>query len=120
MSLKLQGVFPPIPTSFDADGKILHDRLKTNLERWSQTGIHGFAVLGTNGEYVFLNEAEKAAVWETARAAIPRDKFFLAGARGTCRQVAHFARAQWPGDHPAHPGIRMRDHGDAHDAHPWE
>ncbi|HEX9076813.1 MAG TPA: dihydrodipicolinate synthase family protein, partial [Anaerolineae bacterium] len=80
MPLKLEGVFPPIPTSFDSDGKILHDRLKSNLERWSQAGVHGFAVLGTNGEYVFLNETEKSAIWETARAAIPRNKFFLAGA----------------------------------------
>lgn len=88
MSLKLQGVFPPIPTSFDADGKILHDRIKSNLERWSQTGVHGFAVLGTNGEYVFLNEAEKAAIWETARAAIPRDKFFLAGAGAESTQTS--------------------------------
>ena len=88
MSLKLQGVFPPIPTSFDADGKILHDRIKSNLERWSQTGVHGFAVLGTNGEYVFLNEAEKAAIWETARAAIPRDKFFLTLPRAVCSNKA--------------------------------
>ncbi len=78
--MKLEGVLPPIPTPFDADGKILHDKLKANLEQWGKTGLHGFAVLGTNGEYVFLNESEKAAVWETARAAIPRDKLFLAGA----------------------------------------
>lgn len=80
MPLKLEGVFPPIPTPFDADGTILHNKLKSNLARWSETGLHGFAVLGSNGEFVFLSEAEKAAVWETARAAIPRDKLFLAGA----------------------------------------
>ncbi len=80
MSIKLEGVFPPIPTPFDTDGKILHDKLKSNLALWSKTGLTGFAVLGTNGEFVFLNEAEKAAVWETARAAIPAGKLFLAGA----------------------------------------
>ena len=88
MSVKLEGVFPPIPTPFDSDGKILHDKLKSNIELWSKTGIHGFAVLGTNGEYVFLNEAEKSAVWETARAAIPRDKLFLAGAGAESTQTS--------------------------------
>ena len=81
MAVKLEGVFPPIPTSFDADGKILHDKIKSNLALWSKTGLAGFAVLGTNGEYVFLNELEKAAVWETARAAIPRDVSPLASSQ---------------------------------------
>ena len=88
MLLKIEGVFPPIPTPFDADGKILHDKLKANIEQWSQTGLAGFAVLGSNGEFVMLNEAEKVAVWETARAAIPRDQVFLAGAGAESTQTA--------------------------------
>lgn len=80
MLLKLEGVFPPIPTPFDSDGRILHDRLKSNLARWNETRLHGYVVLGSNGEFVMLNESEKAAVWETARAAIPRDRLFFAGA----------------------------------------
>ncbi len=86
--MQLQGVFPPIPTPFDADGRILHDKLAHNIARWRETGLHGFAVLGTNGEYVFLNEAEKASVWETARAAIPRDKMFLAGSGAESTQTS--------------------------------
>ncbi len=80
MPLRIEGVFPPIPTPFDADGRVLLDKLSANLARWSKTGLHGFAVLGSNGEFVFLNETQKAAVWDTARAAIPRNKLFLAGA----------------------------------------
>ncbi len=80
MALKLEGVFPPIPTPFDSEGRILRDKLASNLALWNKTGLHGFAVLGSNGEFVFLNESQKAAVWETARAAISRDKLFLAGA----------------------------------------
>ncbi len=86
--MELRGIFPPIPTPFDADGRILHDKLTANLTRWRDAGLDGFAVLGTNGEYVFLNEAEKAAVWETARAAIPRDKMFLAGAGAESTQTS--------------------------------
>jgi len=88
MSLNLAGVFPPIPTPFDADGNILHDKLKANLARWSKTGLRGFVVLGSNGEFVMLNEAEKAAVFESARAAIPRDQLFLAGAGAESTQTA--------------------------------
>ncbi len=88
MALTIRGVFPPIPTPFDADGNILHDKLKANIQTWSATGLHGFAVLGTNGEFVLLSDAEKAAVWETARAAIPRDKIFLAGAGAESTRAA--------------------------------
>ncbi len=88
MKLKIEGVFPPIPTPFDGDGKILHDQLKANFARWNGTGLHGYVVLGSNGEYVMLNEAERAAVWETARAAIPRDKLFFAGTGAESTQTA--------------------------------
>lgn len=88
MPVKLEGVFPPIPTPFDVDGKILHDKLASNLQYWSKTGLDGFAVLGTNGEYVFLSETEKAAVWETARGSIPRDRLFLAGAGAESTQTS--------------------------------
>ena len=52
MALKLEGVFPPVPTPFDSDGKILHDKFKSNLEQWNAAGLRGFAVLGSNGEFV--------------------------------------------------------------------
>lgn len=78
--VEIKGVMPPITTPFDADGNILYDQLRANLKRLLETGLHGFVVLGSNGEYVMLSEAEKFAVWETARSLIPRDRLFLAGA----------------------------------------
>ncbi len=97
MALKFEGVFPPIPTSFDSDGSILHDKMKANLAKWNTTGVHGYVVLGSNGEYVMLDEKEKCAVWETARAAIPRAKVMFAGAgtdstRAALALVKHAAR----------------------------
>ncbi len=77
--IDLRGITPPIPTPFDAEGRILHERLRENLTRWLAAGIHGAVVLGSNGEYPFLSEAEKCAVWETARQAIPRDRLMIAG-----------------------------------------
>jgi 4-hydroxy-2-oxoglutarate aldolase len=78
--VKLEGVFPPIPTPFDTDGNLLVDRLKANIALWNTTGLHGYVVLGSNGEAVMLTDSEKAAVWQAAREAIPRDKLFLVGA----------------------------------------
>lgn len=76
---RLEGILPPIPTPFDATGAVAHDRLRENLGRWLETGLHGFVVLGSNGEYVALSDAEKYAVWETARQLIPPGKLFVAG-----------------------------------------
>jgi 4-hydroxy-2-oxoglutarate aldolase len=80
MTLKLAGVFPPVPTPFDSDGEILPNKLKANIALWNQTGLHGYVILGSNGEAVMLTEYEKVALWQAAREAIPRDKLFLVGA----------------------------------------
>ena len=70
----LDGIFPPIPTPF-VDEAVAYDHLKENVRRWSRTGIRGFVVLGSNGEYPLLDEAEKervvAAVVEAAPAGMP-------------------------------------------------
>jgi 4-hydroxy-2-oxoglutarate aldolase len=77
--VSLRGVFTPIPTPFDEDGQVAHDKLEFNLDRWNQTGLSGYIVLGSNGEWVFLNEREKLAVLKTARQVIPKDKLMIAG-----------------------------------------
>lgn len=85
---KLEGVLPPIPTPFDHFGRLALDKLRANLKQWLATGLHGFVVLGSNGEYVMLSDAEKFAVWETAREIIPRDRWFIAGAGAESTQGA--------------------------------
>lgn len=78
-AISLKGCFPPIPTPFDKKGRVDHDHLVHNLEKWQETPLAGFAVLGSNGEAVFLKEEEKIETWKTARAAIKRDRLFIAG-----------------------------------------
>ncbi len=75
----LAGVCPPIPTPFDSEGNVAHDKLISNITRWSKTPLRGFVVLGTNGEFVYLSEQEKLEVLRTAREAIPPDRLLLAG-----------------------------------------
>jgi 4-hydroxy-2-oxoglutarate aldolase len=76
--MKLSGVLPPIATPFQ-DGKLAIDRLKKNFQKWNQTGLSGFLVLGSNGEAVFLNEKEKMKLIEVSRRAIPRSKIMMVG-----------------------------------------
>ncbi len=78
-AISLSGVFPPIPTPFDAKGDVAHQALVENLERWNQQGLAGYVVLGSNGEGVLLTDDEKVRVWETARQAIPSEKLMIAG-----------------------------------------
>ena len=77
--VSLRGVFPPIPTPFDAKGSVSLPALVENLERWNHYDLAGYVVLGSNGEAVYLTEEEKILVWKTARAAIPSTKLMIAG-----------------------------------------
>ncbi|MGC1403265.1 MAG: dihydrodipicolinate synthase family protein [Thermodesulfobacteriota bacterium] len=76
--MKLQGIMPPITTPFNGDG-IAYDKLKENFGKWNQTGLSGYLVLGSNGETVYLSEAEKIKVIEVSREAIPKEKILLVG-----------------------------------------
>ena len=78
--VSLRGVFTPIVTSFDEGGAVAHDKMAENLRRWNQTDLKGYVVLGSNGEWVFLDERERLDVLKTARAAIGGDKLLIAGA----------------------------------------
>jgi 4-hydroxy-2-oxoglutarate aldolase len=77
--VSLRGVFTPIATPFDEYDQVAHDKLELNLDKWNKTGLSGYIVLGSNGEWVFLNEQEKLEVLKTARQAIPKEKLMIAG-----------------------------------------
>jgi 4-hydroxy-2-oxoglutarate aldolase len=77
--LRLEGIYPPVPTPFDAQGQVALDALADNLARWNEYDLRGYIVLGSNGEFIYLTEEEKLQVLEAARAAIPSDKLMIAG-----------------------------------------
>lgn len=79
---EIRGVLPPIATPFDADGSVSTEHLIGNLTRLVEAGLHGFVILGSNGEYPMLSKAEKLCVLETARQVIPQDRLMLAGTGG--------------------------------------
>ncbi len=75
---KINGIIPPIPTPF-INGKIALDKLAENVEKWCGTDISGILALGSNGEYVYLSEAEKREVVHVAAEAIPEGKMLVVG-----------------------------------------
>jgi 4-hydroxy-2-oxoglutarate aldolase len=77
-NLDLHGVFPPISTPF-INGKVAYDKLASNVEKWSLTGLKGFVVLGSNGEYVYLSEEEKRTVVDTVVESATKEMLVIAG-----------------------------------------
>jgi 4-hydroxy-2-oxoglutarate aldolase len=88
------GVYVPVPTPFRGD-RVATDRLKANLERWNQTGLQGYVLLGLTGEAPMLSDAERDAVMAAGREAVPRDRAFVAGtgAESTFHTIRQTRRA---------------------------
>ncbi len=77
--MKLEGIFPPIATPFDADGNLYKAKLRHNVEKWNQTGLSGYVVCGSTGESVYLTTEEKIRLWEWVAEYASPDKLLLAG-----------------------------------------
>lgn len=77
--LKLDGIYPPIPTPFDADGGVDDEALRANLRFWSRFDLRGIVALGSNGEAVLLDPDERIHVVRTVRTTIPEDRLLIAG-----------------------------------------
>lgn len=78
-TLELGGAYPPVPTSFDANGEICAQSIKRNISALNAFPLRGYVILGSNGEYVMLSEEEKIRVLTAAREAIPADRLLIAG-----------------------------------------
>ena len=76
--MDLNGIFPPVPTPF-INEKVAYEKLAANVERWNPTGLKGFVVLGSNGEYVSLSEEEKRAVVDSVVQSAADDMLVIAG-----------------------------------------
>lgn len=61
------GVYPPLPTFFNAQDDLDLERLQQHMMWLSGTGIAGYVLMGSNGEAVHLAESERAEVLAVAR-----------------------------------------------------
>jgi len=98
MATNLSGVLLPTTTPFNDDESVNSRALVTNIDKWNQTGISGYVLLGSTGERVNLDEGEFLEAIETARAAVPETLSFIVGAgqqstRGTIDEIDRAAKA---------------------------
>lgn len=72
------GIYAPIATPF-AEDQIDKQALKANLDRYSTSRLAGLVVLGSNGEFAYLDIDEKMALLEFVRQNTDSDKRIIAG-----------------------------------------
>lgn len=77
--MNLAGVFAPIPTPFDDRDQVDTRRLGAALAKWLARPLHGFVLLGSNGEAALLDDFEADRVIVAAREVIPRERIFIVG-----------------------------------------
>lgn len=63
--MQFRGIIPALVTPFTADQQVDHQALRALIENLIQAGVHGLFVLGTNGEFFTLSEAEKLEIART-------------------------------------------------------
>ena len=76
---RLRGILPPLVTPFTSEGAVDRAAFERNLEAYTDTGLAGYLVLGSNGEASALEESEKLELVQAARRLV-RAKPLLAGA----------------------------------------
>ena len=59
---RLSGVFAPITTPFGEDGSILLEKMRSNIGKLNKSRLRGYLVLGTNGEFRGLSQAEQMEI----------------------------------------------------------
>ncbi len=74
----IEGVFAPMTTPF-ANDRIVYHGLAENVEKMNHSGLTGYFVLGTNGEYKSMSVAERFLVLKTVIRHSARDKLIMAG-----------------------------------------
>lgn len=60
--MQFRGIIPALVTPFTADQQVDHPALRALVENLIEAGVHGLFVLGTNGEFFTLSEAEKLEI----------------------------------------------------------
>ena len=78
--MRLEGVFGPVVTNFDArTGDLDRGAFGANIRAHLEAGMSGIVVTGSTGEAALLDERERMALVETARELIPSDRLLIVG-----------------------------------------
>lgn len=97
MNDRLHGIIIPCVTPFSASDEAIDiGGLEHNFGLWNQTGVAGYMVLGTNGEFKNLSDEESRTVVKVA-AANKGDKTLIVGAgRESVRNTVDFIASLAP------------------------
>ncbi|HAK45739.1 MAG TPA: dihydrodipicolinate synthase family protein [Spirochaeta sp.] len=74
----LSGVYAPMCTPFDND-EVLYSGLEQNISKMNSSSLKGYFILGTNGEFKTVSEAERVKILEIAVKTAADDKVVMAG-----------------------------------------
>lgn len=94
MSLELKGVLGPVVTTFDRKtGELDRRQFESNIRAHLGAGLYGVVVGGSTGEAALLDEAERAALVEVARAVVPEEQRLIVGTGAeSTRTALRYAR----------------------------
>ena len=76
---EIHGVLPPVITPFTKEGKVDFEAFRKNIEKWNDTGVAGYLVLGSNGETPYLEEEDKLELIRMAAQHKAPGKLLMAG-----------------------------------------
>src|SRR6266567_3178029 len=75
----LQGIYPPLPTFFDAQEELDFVTYQRHIRFLADTNIAGYVVMGTNGEAVHLSSEERVRLIAATREAGGHNAQVIAG-----------------------------------------
>jgi 4-hydroxy-2-oxoglutarate aldolase len=79
LSMKLQGIFPPITTPFDHTGALYETKVRHNIEKYNRAALSGYVVCGSTGESVFLSTEEKLRLWKWVAESSASGRILISG-----------------------------------------
>ena len=90
MSVKFEGIIPPVVTPFDAEGEIDEAKLRREIQYCLVCGADGISVAGSTGEGPTLRDEELVRLIRIVREYIPfgSDKTVVCGIMRTCTRDA--------------------------------
>jgi 4-hydroxy-2-oxoglutarate aldolase len=93
--MDLSGIFAALTTPFSPEGSVSLADLKQNIQRYNQTDLAGYVVLGSTGESVMLSRAEMDKILAAALEAVSKSKKLIAGtgAESTAETIERTKRA---------------------------
>lgn len=76
---EIKGVLPPMITPFTKDSRVDFSKFIKNIEKWNDTELCGYLVLGSNGETPYISGEDKVELIRLTVKYAAKDKIVMAG-----------------------------------------